>query len=64
MSSVEGRFTAHFTPAERDALRAAAREQGTSENYLVRVGLRAVLGLPVPRWARDELERTLERVAA
>ena len=64
MSSVEGRFTAHFSPAERAALRELAGEEGTSENYLVRVGLRAVLGYPVPRWVRERLEELLERPAA
>lgn len=60
MSSVEGRFTAHFSPAERAALRELASEEGSSENYLVRIGLRAVLGLPVPRWARERLAEVIE----
>ena len=60
MSSVEGRFTAHFSPAERAALRELALEEASSENYLVRLGLRALLGLPIPRHARERIREGLE----
>lgn len=61
MSSLEGRFTAHFTPEERELLRRRAAEEATSENFYVRLGLRLVLGLPVPRRVAAELDRELER---
>lgn len=54
-----GRFTAYL-PGEREALAARAAVEGCSENYLVRIGVRALLGLPVPAWAREELARNLE----
>lgn len=57
MSSLEGRFTAHFSPEERELLRQRAADEATSENYFVRLGLRLVLGLPVPRRVTAELER-------
>lgn len=63
MSSQElpagGRFTAYL-PAERTLLAERAAADGCSENYLVRIGVRALLGLPIPPWARAELERNLE----
>lgn len=45
------RFTA-WLPEERKLLREFAREQGSSENYVLRCGLRLLLGLSVPPWAR------------
>lgn len=54
-----GRFTAYL-PAERELLRELAGEEGTSENYLLRIGARALLGLPVPRWARERIAANLE----
>lgn len=57
MSSLEGRFTAHFSPEERELLRRRAADEATSENYYVRLGLRFVLGLPIPRRVERELAR-------
>jgi hypothetical protein len=54
-----GRFTAYL-PMEREALQALAGEEGSSENYLVRISVRALLGLPIPRHYRELLERNLE----
>jgi hypothetical protein len=50
-----GRFSAYL-PAERALLHELAAEEGCSENYLVRIGVRALLGLPVPTWARERIE--------
>jgi hypothetical protein len=54
-----GRFTAYL-PAERGLLAERARAEGTSENYLVRVAVRAFLGLPVPAHYRLELLESLQ----
>lgn len=54
-----GRFTAYL-PGERELLQELAAEEGTSENYLVRIGVRALLGLPVPPWARRRIADALE----
>lgn len=54
-----GRFTAYL-PAERELLQELAHEEQTSENYLVRIGVRALLGLPVPPWARRRIADGLE----
>lgn len=59
MSSREERFTAYL-PGERELLHALAREEGTSENYLVRVAVRALVGLPVPRHYRERILAALE----
>ena len=50
-----GRFTAYL-PAERELLAELARAEGCSENYLVRIGVRALLGLPIPRHYRERLD--------
>lgn len=49
-----GRFTAYL-PEERELLQERAAEEASSENYLLRVGVRALLGLPIPRRYRDEI---------
>lgn len=62
------RFTAYLSTGERAGLRELAGELGSSENYVVKVALRALLqatgreGFPVPRWALVELQdvRTAE----
>lgn len=64
MSSLEGRFTAHFSPEERELLRQRAAAEATSENFYVRLGLRLVLGLPVPSRVAAELEREREQAIA
>lgn len=51
VSANAGRFTAYL-PDELELLQELAREQGSSTNYVVRVAVRALLGLPVPAWAR------------
>lgn len=48
MSSEKERFTAWLSIAERNAIRSQAREYGTSENYVVRMAVRSLLGMPVP----------------
>jgi hypothetical protein len=57
-----GRFTAYL-PGERELLHQLAEQEGCSENYLVRIAVRALLGLPVPSWARERISRELEAVA-
>ena len=48
------RFTAWLSEGERGALRRLARRHGCSENYLVRVALRAMLfGASVPPYLQD-----------
>jgi hypothetical protein len=46
---------------EREGLRALAAEEASSENFLVRIGLRVLLGLPVPRYYRERMREELER---
>jgi hypothetical protein len=41
-------FAAHFSPTEHAALRQAAQDYGASRNYIVRVALRAALGMKLP----------------
>jgi len=61
VSAIGGRFTAYI-PDERELLRERAKVEGTSENFLVRLGLRIVLGLPITeRDRRDVLERLEQR---
>jgi hypothetical protein len=42
------RFTAWLSRTESDMLSAQARRKGTSKNYLVRLAIREMLGLPAP----------------
>lgn len=58
------RFTAYISEAEDKALREMADEQGTSVNYLVRSGVRLVLGLSVPRWLVLQLEEARREAAS
>jgi hypothetical protein len=60
VSANGGRFSAYL-PAERDLLTQRAKEESTSENWLVRLGVRVVLGLPVPERERRRLLESLER---
>ena len=60
MSATSGRFTAYL-PDERELLRELEREEGCSANYLVRLGLRALLGLEVPSRYRTMILENLER---
>lgn len=55
-----GRFAAYL-PDERELLRVRAKEEGTSENWLVRLGVRAVLGLAIPERERRRLLESLDR---
>ncbi len=59
MTATTGRFTAYL-PREREILARRAQEEGCSENYLVRMGVRAVLGLSVPARLRDEIRAALD----
>lgn len=65
MSNSE-RFTAWLSHAERQKLRSMAQEYGTSENYVVRMALRSLFGMPVPTYAAtntaDRAERGAEQV--
>jgi hypothetical protein len=54
-----GRFTAYL-PAERELLQALSAEEGSSENYLLRIGVRALLGLPIPAHYRARVRENLE----
>jgi hypothetical protein len=45
---------------EDEALRRFAAESGSSQNAVIRLGLRLVVGLPVPSWALEELRKRLE----
>lgn len=55
-----GRFTAYL-PGERELLAELARAEGSSENYLVRIGVRALLGLTIPGHYRAQIEAGFER---
>lgn len=58
MATEMERFTAWLSVAERNKLRTAAAEHGTSENYVLRMILRAHFGMGVPRSAaRNTAER-------
>lgn len=50
------RFTAYMSANEDAELRKMAEEEGCSVNYLVRTGIRLVLGKDVPRWVTRKLE--------
>lgn len=58
-----GRFTAYL-PGERELLAELARADGCSENYLVRVAVRALVGLPIPAHYRERIAGELERERA
>ena len=53
-----GRFTAYL-PAERALLQELAAEEGSSENYLLRIGVRALLGQPIPAHYRARIRANL-----
>jgi hypothetical protein len=65
VSAAGGRFTAYL-PDELELLEELRREEGSSSNYLVRVAVRALLGLEIPAHYRriilDNLDR--DKVAA
>ena len=42
------RFTAYLSADERGALAALAKQHGTSENYLVRLAIRKMVGFSIP----------------
>jgi hypothetical protein len=54
------RFTAWLTEEENRRLRAAAAQHGTSVNYMLRLMVRAALGLSLPAWARGQREQPPE----
>lgn len=54
-----GRFTAYL-PDERELLQALAAEERSSENYLLRVAARALLGLPIPPRYRAMIQANLD----
>jgi hypothetical protein len=60
VSANGGRFSAYL-PAERELLAQRAKEEGSSENWLVRLGVRVVLGLPIPERDRRRLRESLEQ---
>lgn len=68
MSATNGGRFAAYLPTERELLAERAREEGTSQNWLVRLGVRAVLGLPINERDRkrllENLEENTERDAA
>lgn len=43
------RFTAWLSEAEREGIRDMATMHGTSDNYMIRVAVRMMLGLPIQR---------------
>lgn len=43
------RFTAYLSKREREALRERAEQERSSENYIVRLALRAFLKLDAPK---------------
>jgi hypothetical protein len=53
-----GRFTAYL-PAERLLLQERAKAEGCSENYLLRIGVRLLLGLSVPARFQAEVQENL-----
>ena len=59
-STANSRFTAYLSPRERELLTERAEAEGCSANFLVRTGIRLVLGLPVPARVAEELRRQLE----
>jgi hypothetical protein len=54
MSSL--RFTAYISETEDKGLRDLAAQEGTSVNYIVRCGIRYLLGLDVPSWYIKHIE--------
>jgi hypothetical protein len=50
------RFTAYLSSEEDTALRKMSKDEGTSMNYLVRCGVRMLLGLKIP----NSIQRTVE----
>lgn len=62
MASEKERFTAWLSVAERNAIRSKARQYGTSENYVVRMALRQVLGLGAPENPATKTADEAERV--
>lgn len=62
MSAEKARFTAWLSIAERNAIRTQAQEYGTSENYVVRMAVRQLLGMPVPSNAANKTADEAERV--
>lgn len=49
---------------ELEAARELAREQGTSLSYIIRAGVRLLVGLSVPPWVRDEVAANNNGTAA
>ncbi len=50
-----GRFTAWFSPTERVALKARAKDEDSTENYIVRMALRQYLGKDALKGAAEEV---------
>lgn len=46
--STKVRFTAWLSVAERNGISSMAKEFGTSDNYVFRMAVRKLLGMPVP----------------
>jgi hypothetical protein len=57
------RITAYLSVEEERDLRDRAEAEGTSINYLVRTGIRVVLGRPIPQWLLEQLEEVLNEKA-
>lgn len=56
------RFTCWMGEDEREALRVLAREHGCSENFIVRIALRALLfGKPVPGYLQHQADKADNR---
>jgi hypothetical protein len=47
----------YLNGVEDRELRRKAEAEATSMNYLMRIGVRLVLGLPVPSWALEMLRK-------
>lgn len=60
MSEEMARFTAYLSASEREAISKRAMLLGASDNYVVRVCIRASLGMPIPEleFLRTVTERT------
>lgn len=61
------RFTAYLGDQERERVRQLARREDCSENYVIRLAVRVMVGLPVPPRVADrvlELTRDLQQPSA
>ena len=57
-ASASSRFTAWLSDDEREKVKTRARQLGTSENHVVRLCIRAALGMQIPDYFLTQAEQT------